>query len=401
MSSTRTGGFGPVALIAAREVRARIRTRAFLVGTALMLLIAVGGGIALSLIVDHRSSPSTPSTTAVVTAGLSDAEQAAITATGEKLGTPVKISQTTAAEARSRVDAGTATAAVVNENGALSVYSRSRLDDGLSSTIRGGLQSARVQAALAAAHVDPTVLAAESAVSVERAADAPDREVGERIMIAMVGLILLTYAIMQAGPAVSTGVIEEKASRIVEILLATVRPGQLMAGKIVGIGVVSLLQLVLIGAAALITTTATGLLTLPTIALSTAAIALIGFILGYLFFAALFAAAGSMVARVEDSAGTVLPVSLFAFISVYSGLFVAMEPDTALASYLTWIPPFSVSAVPMRIALGDLTLLGAVGPTLLMVAATVGSIWFASGIYRRSVLYSGAKISWARALRAR
>ncbi|ALG83383.1 ABC transporter permease [Gordonia phthalatica] len=401
MSASSTGAVAAVRLIATREIATRLRTKAFKVGTALMLLIAVGGGIALSLIVDHQSSPTTPSTTAVVASGLSAAQEAAITETGSRLGSPVTITEASAEEARARIDTEKAAVAVIVDRGAVTVYSRSDLSDGLQATIRGGLQAAQVQAALAAAHVDPRALAAASAVSVERANDAPDREVGERIVIAMVGLILLTYAIMQAGPAVSTGVIEEKSSRIVEILLATVRPGQLMAGKIIGIGLVSLLQLVLIGAAALITTVATGLLTLPTLALSTAAIALVGFILGYLFFAALFAAAGSMVSRIEDSAGTVLPVTMFAFVSVYSGLFVVLNPGTALAGYLTWIPPFSISTVPIRIALGELTLLGAVGPTLLMAAATAGSIWVAARIYRHSVLYSGAKISWGRALRMR
>ncbi|MBM7368215.1 ABC transporter permease [Gordonia hydrophobica] len=401
MSTASTSTFAAIRLIAGREVLARIRTRAFLVGTGLMLLLAVGGGIALSLIVDHDSSPSTPTPTAVVAAGLSDAQRSAITATAEQLGAPVTLSEASADRARSEVDAGTSVAAVIDSDGTVTVYSKSDLSDSLQAAIRGGLATSQIQTALADAHVDPNALAAESKVAVQRANDAPDREIGERVVIAMVGLILLTYAIMQAGPAVSTGVIEEKSSRIVEILLAAVRPGALMAGKIIGIGLVSLLQLVLIGAAALLTVTATGLLTLPTVALSTALIALVGFVLGYLFFAALFAAAGSMVSRIEDSAGTVLPVTMFAFVSVYSGLFVVINPDSALAPYLTWIPPFSVSAVPIRIALGELSLLGAVGPTALMAAATAGCIWVAARIYRHSVLYSGAKVSWGQALRTR
>ena len=394
-----TGGFTMIGLITRREIQTRVKSKAFVVSTAIMLLIAIGGSIVLSFVVDRDEDA--PPTTSVISSGLSTQQRDAITAVGTQIGSPIHIVEAPAAETKARVDRGSADAAIVVADGAVSVYSESDLSSQVQAAIRSGLTGAQVQTALADARIDPAAVAAASEVTVERASDSADREKYERIAIAMIGLILLTYTIMQAGPAVSTGVIEEKSSRIVEILLATVRPGQLMAGKIAGIGIVNLLQLVLFAVAGVITATAVGLLSLPTVALSTAAVAVVGFILGYLFFAALFAAAGSLVSRVEDSAATVTPITMFAFISIYSGLFVVLEPESALAPYLTWIPPFSVSTVPIRIALGDLSMVDAIGPTAVMSAATVGVILVAARVYRRSVLYSGAKLSWAKALRGR
>ena len=104
--------------------------------------------------------------------------------------------------------------------------------------------------------------------------------------------------------------IEEKSNRIVEILLATVRPWQLMLGKITGIGLVALVQVVIVAGVALVLASATKLVSIPTLGVDVVISGVVWFVLGYLMYALLFAAAGSMVSRQEDVSAVALPVIL-------------------------------------------------------------------------------------------
>lgn len=106
--------------------------------------------------------------------------------------------------------------------------------------------------------------------------------------------------ILLFGMYVAMGVVEEKSSRVVELLLSTLRPLQLLWGKIIGIGAVGLLQLAAYGVVGVGAALATDTLTITGTALGVFASTLGWFVLGFAFFAVLYAAAGSMVSRQED-----------------------------------------------------------------------------------------------------
>ena len=182
------------------------------------------------------------------------------------------------------------------------VVVESELDPALRGVLEGALAQAAVMEVLADRGVDPAVLAtaAEGATLQVTALDPPEPGAAERTGIAFVMVIVMYFQLLTFGIAVAMGVVEEKTSRVVEVLLASIRPWQLLLGKVLGISAAGLLQLVVLGAVGLGVGTATGVITLTGTAVSVFLGSLGWFLLGFLFFAVLYAAAGSLVSRQEE-----------------------------------------------------------------------------------------------------
>jgi ABC-2 type transport system permease protein len=198
--------------------------------------------------------------------------------------------------------------------------------------------------------------------------------------------------------AVAVGVVEEKVSRIVEILRATVKPAQLLWGKILGIGIVQIASTLVLAAVGLVTARATGLLTIPDVAYSMVGVSMIWLLLGFLFFAALYAATGAMVSRQEEINSAAWPLMIVAMGAMYAGIFGISAPDSGVMRVLAWIPPFSSTVVPMRVATGYGDWVEVAGSALLMALVTAFAVWISGQIYRRSVLMTGSRVSWKKAL---
>ena len=131
----------------------------------------------------------------------------------------------------------------------------------------------------------------------------PSPKHNQQIVLGIVAGILIYLALMLNGQAVAQGVVEEKSSRVVELLLATVRPWQLMAGKVVGIGIVGLIQVAVIGVAGVVAGFATGSLSIQASAAAGTIIWLVvWFLLGFVAYALAFAAVAALVSRQEDVA---------------------------------------------------------------------------------------------------
>ena len=387
-------GWTSVRLIAAREITTRIKTRSFIVTNIIMLLVAIVGCIVAAQFVDDG-----PSTESVATQGVDAATTAAITTTGDRLGVSLSFSESS--DARAAAADGSVTAAIVAApDGGYTVYSDDDLDADVEAAIKSGVSSAVVDGALTKAGVDPTALQRDATVTVERTAQIADAE-GERLALSYVGSVLMFMMIFGGGMAVAVGVVEEKVSRIVEILLATVKPGHLLWGKIIGIGAVQMASTLLFAAAALITASLTGLLTVPDVAAAMLGVSVIWLLLGFVFFAALYAATGAMVSRQEEINSASWPLMILAMGALYAGIFGIGSPDSSVIRILAWIPPFSSTVVPMRVATGYATWIEVVGSCILMAAVTGVAVWVAGRIYRRSVLMTGSRVPWKTALGAK
>ncbi len=160
----------------------------------------------------------------------------------------------------------------------------------------------------------------------------------ETATVAFVGVLVLYGQLFAYGYWVAAGVVEEKSSRVVEVLLATVRPSHLLRGKILGIGVLGLAQLLLIGLAALFTSKAVGSLDFPSGAVATIGLVLVWFVLGFFFYASLFAVAGSIVTRQEDLQTTMTPLTILIVASFFIGLSATTNPESTLATVASLIP---------------------------------------------------------------
>ena len=226
----------------------------------------------------------------------------------------------------------------------------------------------------------------------------PNRETNSTV--AFIAVVILYGQLFGYGVWVATGVIEEKASRVVEILLATIRARQLLTGKILGIGTLGMLQLIVIAAYSIVLASLTGALDFPAHALGTAALAIGWFMLGFAFYASLFAVAGSLVSRMEELQNAIVPLNLTILGSFFISIAAVNNPDSTLARVASLVPFSAPFAMPPRIALGSATVPEAIASAVLLVGATALAIPFAGRLYAGAILRIGARVKLRDAWRA-
>jgi ABC-2 type transport system permease protein len=370
-------------IVARREFVERARDRGFQVSTAITVLLLVG-----VIVISALFSRPTSFDLLVVGEG-SDALGQQVRAAADALGIEVSVHELAdEAEARQAVDAGDADAAVVDAGRivvraeppdqlvgliqAVSVRERSR-----QALIAEGLSSEQVDAALA-----------QSPLPVD-ALEPVNAESRETTTVAFVGVLLLYGQLFAYGYWVAAGVVEEKSSRVVEVLLATLRPSHLLRGKILGIGLLGLAQLLLIGLVGLFASSAVGTLEFPSGAIATVGLVLVWFVLGFFFYATMFAVAGSIVTRQEDLQTTMTPLTILIVGSFFIGLSATSNPDSTLAVVASLLPFSSPLVMPTRIALGDAATWEVVASIAISVAATAALIPLATKIYSRALLRPG------------
>ncbi len=211
---------------------------------------------------------------------------------------------------------------------------------------------------------------------------------------AFVGTIALYISILMFGQFVAMGTVEEKQNRVVEIVLARVRPWQILVGKVVGIGALGLLQLLLLAGAAYLSAQLADLgdIDLAAIGIPIIAGVIFWFILGYAFYAFLYATVGSTVSRQEDLQGAMmLPIAL-----ILPGYFIALigaeNPDGLVPTIASMLPPWAPFVMPMRIASG-VALPWEIGVAVIgMVVAVMALLWIGSRVYAGALLRSGGKV---------
>ena len=281
-----------IRLVAGREITTRIRSKAFLWTTGLLVVAIVAGGVILNLALDSSSATSvavTPQTEA-----LAQPLQAIARANDEAIRI-VEVDNDAAA--RAAVADEDADAALTGSPTDFTVVVRSQPDPNQYSMLTVLRQQTALGAAVTDLGGDPAQVAqqlATATVKIQALDPAPERD-GGQIAAGYVAGILLFLALQTTAQLVSQGVVEEKSTRVVELLLSTIRPWQLMAGKVTGIGVIGLLQVVAVIAAAAGTALTLGLLDTSSLDLgATIAWALVWFVVGFITFSLALAALASL-----------------------------------------------------------------------------------------------------------
>jgi ABC-2 type transport system permease protein len=214
-------------------------------------------------------------------------------------------------------------------------------------------------------------------------------------------IVLILYGqLLTYGYWVAAGVVEEKASRVVEVVLSTIRPSHLLAGKVIGLGLLGLCNLLLIGAVGLGTAAATGALEVDGTILGAAALALAWFVVGYAFYACAFACAGSLVSRQEDLQSTITPLTLMILVGFFLAFAVRESPDGTLAHITAFIPSIAPMTVPPRIVTGDVPAWEIVASLLVTMGSAVALIPLAGRIYSGGILRTGSTLKLREAWRA-
>ena len=370
-------------IVARREFVERARDRGFQVSTAITLLLLVG-----VIVVSAAFNRPTSFDLVVVGAG-SEVLGGEVRVAADALGFEVKVlALPDRAEAERAVDAGDADAALVNGD---AIVVRDEPPEQLVGLIQAvSLRERSRQALVAAGLSDDQVDAAllQRPLPVE-ALEPVDARRNESATVAFVGVLLLYGQLFAYGYWVAAGVVEEKSSRVVEVLLATLRPSHLLRGKILGIGLLGLLQLLLIGLVALFVSNAVGSLEFPFGAIATMGVVLVWFVLGFFFYAGLFAVAGSIVTRQEDLQTTMTPLTILIIASFIIGLSATGDPDSTLAVVASLLPFSSPLVMPTRIVLGDAAPWEVVASLAISVVSTAALIPIATKVYSRALLRPG------------
>jgi ABC-2 type transport system permease protein len=201
------------------------------------------------------------------------------------------------------------------------------------------------------------------------------------------------------GNFVAQGVVEEKASRVVELLLATMRPWQLLAGKILGLGLLGLGQIVLIGVVGVAGTLAFDIIDVPGELIGTVAWVVAWFVLGYALYAAIFAVAASLVSRQEDLGTVITPTTILLVVAFIVAIQAAGDPGSTLAVVTSYVPGLSPLVMPVRQAAGEAAF-WEVGLSVLLMLVAIGLVVRLGGrVYAGALLRTSGKTKLREALR--
>ncbi len=381
-----------IAVIAGREFVTRGRSKAFRISSAL-LLVGLILGIVLPTALTRNSNRFT-----VTVVSASTELRSAISAQAASAGITVT-SETAAsrAVAAQRVEAGTASAAVVGTTEVIWKNSQNTrlaqvLMAALAQTALGqrarqlGITTEQLGQLLAPTRPKATVLHPQ-----------PNRD--PQTVIALVGVILLFVALNFYGAYVLTGVVEEKSSRIVEVLLARTRPADLLVGKVTGIGLLGLAQFGGLAVAAAITLQIIRPPNLPANATAMIAIVVTWFILGYAFFSVLYGTLGALASRTEDAQAASAPLTVFMMV-IYLGAFASLaNPHSWWITPASLFPPTAPIFMPLRAALTNVPAWQMAAAAALMIIAILAMIQLGGRVYRGAVLHTGSRLGIRQAWR--
>jgi ABC-2 type transport system permease protein len=191
---------------------------------------------------------------------------------------------------------------------------------------------------------------------------------------------------------VLTGVVQEKANRVSEVLLARMPAREILAGKVVGIGVVGLAQLTAIGVAAVTTVAFMGGADAPSITGDVLAWTSLWFVLGYLFYSVLYAALGATTSRIEDAQAAIAPITGLMLLSYFGVIYAEENPDAVVTILLSYFPPTAPVVMTYRVAVHAVPGWQMLTAATCMVIAMWGLIRLAGRIYSGALLRFGGRV---------
>ncbi|KQO62856.1 ABC transporter permease [Curtobacterium sp. Leaf261] len=356
-----------VQLIAGREIQARLRSRAFIVSAAI-LLVAVLASIVVGSIVSRSTASDT--TTVAVVSGV-DARVSG-TPLRDVPGIDVRDASSVAVAERG-VRNGDVDAAIVPS------------DDTLGFSV------------IALDSAPDTLVGQLSATPTVRLLDPSDQSSG---LVYFVGLgfgVVFFMAAVTFGATIAQSVVEEKSTRVVEILMSATSAKALMAGKVIGNSIMALAQIVLIAVVAAVALAVTGQDDLFAALGPSALWFVLFFAVGFVLIASLYAAAASLVARQEDVGSVTSPVMMLVMIPYF--LIIFFSDNSAVLAVMSYVPFSAPVGMPMRIFLGEAAWWEPIVSLVVIVLTAAAAVLLGSRIYENSLLRTGGRVKVLEALR--
>ena len=235
------------------------------------------------------------------------------------------------------------------------------------------------------------------------------RDRGQSFMLAYVFMMIIYVTVLMYGIYVMRGVLEEKSSHVVEVVISTVKPFELMLGKILGIGAVGLTQF-LIWATLMAAVSAPGAVSamgisgieLPTVPALTLFFFVVYFVLGFLLYGTLYAGIGAAFDTEQEAQNFQGLITMFLIVPLVLMMQILNQPDGTLSVVLSLIPFFTPMLMFLRITLIPVPAIQLVASVVLMVGAILACTWVVAKIYRVGILMHGSKpklkdlIRWVR-----
>ena len=379
-----------IRLVATREVRERAGTRTYLLATAGAVLFVVVAIALPTLLVGDGPQERTLGV-------VGDAPPQLEAQLGSLLPEDVRVSVVGLSgrdAAVAALEAGDLDAVLVERR---ELLADGRADDEVRRALEVALQHEAAVGELAALGVPPE----DAAAVLEpppplRAVDIGGGQPQEDGYVLASGLaVLLFFAIQLNAASVLSGALEEKSSRVVEILASVARPWELLAGKLLGMSALALAQVGLIVGAALATNAVVDAFEVPGAPATIVVMSLGMVVAGFLFYSALYAVAGSMASSVEDAQSTAGPLGFLLVGAYLAVFFVALPSPTSVASQvLTFVPPTAPFFLAVRLGLGTLPAWEAAAAIAVTAVAAYGAVRLAGRLYA-SALLAGGKLTWA------
>ncbi|GAA4670207.1 ABC transporter permease [Nocardioides nanhaiensis] len=383
----RVRGLGGVRIVLRRELSTKLMTTAFLLSTGIFAALALAGPLLMGGGDEERP-----------TLGYTSGAESLATAVGQAGGESVQVEQVSAGEARAAVEEGRFDAVLTEGPTGPEVIVETSLDPTVGALLSSTASDQALRDAAAAAGVDPTELQAGAAdpavVALGSGLDTTSVLVALGFAAGAVVVVLLW------GIPLATDVMQEKVSRVVEILLTSIRPWQLLAGKVLATTVLGLTQLVLVlGATAAGLGLAGGLPRLEGVDWSLVAVSSACLLLAIVTCCALMAGLAARVERQEDLSSALQPALAVALLPLVAAVYLAFEfADSPWLDLGSMVPVLNVFVMPARIAVEGMPL-WQVAASLAVAALTAAvSFVLAGRIYAGSVLRSGGRVRLREAL---
>jgi ABC-2 type transport system permease protein len=366
------GTLPAIALVARREIVERARERSLWASTAITVAVLAAVLVLPSAL---GFGGATKATIAVA-----DPAAARVAADARRVQRTFDVSLTIRrvaddAAARALVRAGDADVAVLARGRALAVAEDA--DDAVVNAVQAGSQAAR------GAQIPPPLPVIRTG----------DSRSDERSGIAFVALVVLYGQLLGYGIWVATGVVEEKSTRVVELLLSAIRPRQLLAGKVIGIGLLGLGQLLIIGLCGVIIGAASGQIELSSDVFAAVGVVLAWFVLGFGLYSCAFAVAGALVPRQEEIQSVTAPLTILILASFFLSFGALDDPSSSLATALSFVPPSAPMVMPVRMIAGEAAPWEVALSAALTLLAAAALVALAARVYGAAVLRTGSRVS--------
>ena len=377
----------PWVLIAEREITTKLRDKTF-IGSTLVMLLIVMVAVILPAILAGKGGPDKIGV--IDDAGQKVVQTASATAGGDGY-EATRFADRPAAE--KAVTDGKVEAALLPDSDGYVVLGKDRVDSGIEGALREAAAAVGMETNAGKAGLSPAELHAGTKVSLQLLKPGPLPDIVSDFV--NIGLALVFYmTALGFGMMIAQSVVQEKESRVVEILAAAVPIRSLLWGKVLGNTVLALSQIVVIAGASLIGLLATDQADILEVVAPVAGWFVVFFVLGFVALAGLWAVAGSLATRQEDLGSTTLPGQMILMIPFFFSVFAGSSAKT-VASF---VPIASSMSMPGRMLTEDVPIWQPLVAIALLLAATVLIVRMGARLYERTLLQTGRRLGYREAL---